>query len=131
MRARAGDDVRTGSQVMPLAAQIIDQQVSGIAARQEDAFTHELRFGDDAGKRRSAAFLFLAAKTMFELSDDETLEGIVDGGDDYGIVALYFETPDQGEIVTARPLVSGWCRVDSGRACREEEAAGCGGRLTP
>ena len=112
MRARAGDDARTGSQIMSLATQIIDQQVSGIAARQEDAFTHELRLGEDAGKRRSVAFLFLAAKTMFELSDDETLEGIVDGGDDYGIDALYFETPDQGEIKIA--LIQGKYRADLG-----------------
>ena len=44
------------------------------------------------------AFLFLVAKTRLELEDDETLDGIVDGGNDHGIDALYFSPPDQAEI---------------------------------
>ena len=95
---------------MSLATQIIDQQVSGIVGGQEDAFTNELRLGPDEGKRRAIAFLFLVARTMFDLTDDETLDGIVDGGDDYGIDALYFEPPDQGEIKIA--LIQGKYRAN-------------------
>ena len=83
---------------MSLAAQIIDQQISGIVARQEEAFTHELRLGNDEARRRSAAFLFLVAKTVFDLTDEEALDTIVDGGNDFGIDVLYFEPPDQGEL---------------------------------
>ena len=81
-----------------LATQIIDQQVSGIASRLKDEFSNELGLGSDDNRRRSTAFLFLVAKTMLGLDDDETLDGIVDGGNDYGIDALYFEPPDQGDI---------------------------------
>lgn len=96
---------------MSLAAQIIDQQVSGIGARLADTLTNELRIGpDDTGKRRAISFLFLVAKTMFELNDDEVIEGIVDGSGDYGIDALYFEPPDQGEIKIA--LIQGKYRED-------------------
>lgn len=95
---------------MSLATQIIDQQVSGIVGGQEDAFTNDLRLGQDEGKRRGIAFLFLVARTMFDLTDDETLDGIVDGGDDYGIDALYFEPPDQGEIKIA--LIQGKYRAN-------------------
>lgn len=86
---------------MSLATQIIDQQVSGIVAGQEDAFANELQLGGDENKRRAIAFLFLAARTLLDLTDEETLEGIVDEGDDYGIDALYFDPPDQGEIKIA------------------------------
>ena len=83
---------------MSLAAQIIDQQVSGIVERQLDAFDNELRLGADEHRRRSIAFLFLVARTAFDLTDEQTLDGIVDGGNDFGIDALYFEPPDDGEL---------------------------------
>ena len=86
---------------MSLSAQIIDQRVSGIVSEQEDAFTHELMAGNDVHKRRSLAFLFLVSKTMFELTDEDTLDSIVDGGNDFGIDAIWFESPDQGEIKVA------------------------------
>jgi hypothetical protein len=83
---------------MSLAAQIIDQHVSGIVERQTDVFTDELRLGSDEHRRRSVAFLFLVAKTAFDLTDDQTLDGIVDGGADFGIDALYFQQPEDGEL---------------------------------
>ena len=83
---------------MSLATQIIDQQVSGIIEKHAEAFTNELRLGTDAQKKRSAAFLFLVAKTVFDLTDEETFDGIVDGGNDFGVDALYFEPPNAGEI---------------------------------
>lgn len=86
---------------MSLATQIIDQRISGILGEQEDAFTNELQVGGDESRRRSAAFLFLVAQTMFDLTDDETLDSIVDGGNDFGVDVLWFEPPDQGELKIA------------------------------
>ena len=83
---------------MSLAAQIIDQQVSGVVERHSDAFTEELRLGVDEHRRRSISFLFFVAKTAFELTDEQALDGFVGGGNDFGIDALYFEPPDDGEI---------------------------------
>lgn len=84
---------------MSLATQIIDQQVSGIVTRLEDTLTNELRISpDDTGKRQAISFLYLVARTMFGLDEDEIIDGIVDGSGDYGIDALYFTSPDQGEI---------------------------------
>ena len=97
---------------MSLAAQIIDQQVSGIVERQSEAFSNELRLGADEHRRRSIAFLFLVAKTAFDLTDEQTLDGIVDGGDDFGIDALYFEPPDDGEVHVT--LVQGKYKRDLG-----------------
>ncbi len=95
---------------MSLATQIIDQQVSGVVAKQEEAFTHELRLGHDESKRRATAFLFLVAKTMFSLTDEETLDSIVDGGNDFGIDVLCFEPPAQGELKIA--LIQGKYRTN-------------------
>ncbi len=83
---------------MSLAAQIIDQRVSGIIEKLSDIFTDELGLGPDEQKRRAMAFLFLAAKTAFDLTDEQTIDGIVDGADDFGIDAVYFEPPDDGEL---------------------------------
>ena len=81
-----------------LAAQIIDQRISGIVERQADAFAAELGLGADEQRRRSAAFTFLVARTVFDLTDDEALGSVVDGGNDFGVDALLYEEPDDGAI---------------------------------
>ena len=97
---------------MSLATQIIDQQVSGIIAKHSDTFANELRLGTDEQKRRSIAFLFLVAKTAFDLTDEETLDGVVDGGNDFGVDALYFEPPVDGDLHIT--LIQGKYRRDLG-----------------
>ena len=97
---------------MSLAAQIIDQQVSGIVERHSAALSSELRPGADEHRIRSIAFLFLVAKTAFDLTDEQTLDGIVDGGDDFGVDALYFEPPEDGEVHVT--LVQGKYKRDLG-----------------
>ena len=82
-----------------LAAQIIDQRINGIVERHADAFAAELGLGaGDDPRRRSAAFTFLAARTVLDLTDDEALDCIVDGGDDFGVDALSFGEPEGGAI---------------------------------
>ena len=83
---------------MSLATQIIDQQVAGVVDKYPDVFVNELRLGTDLQKKRSAAFLFLVAKTAFDLTDEEAFDGIVDGGNDFGVDALYFEPSGDGEL---------------------------------
>ena len=84
-----------------LAAQIIDQRVSGIVGAQAGVLAEQLGLGGDETRLRSAAFLWLVAKTAFELDDDEALDAIVDGGNDFGVDILYFEPPERGEIEIA------------------------------
>ncbi len=78
---------------MSLATQIIDQRLSGSIAEQQDAFTHELRVGNNHGRRRSVAFLFRVARTLFDPTDEETLDSIVDGGNDFGVDVLWLSRP--------------------------------------
>ncbi len=96
--------------MMSLATQIIDQQVSGIVERHSDDFANELRLGKDERKIRSASFVFLVARTAFDLTDQETIDGIVDGGNDFGVDALYFEPPDGGGLPIT--LIQGKYRTD-------------------
>ena len=95
---------------MSIAAQIIDQRVSGIVEEQSDALDNELRAGNDENRRRSVAFVFLVAKTAFDLTDEQTLDGIVDGGNDFGVDALYCDAPEDGEVHVN--LVQGKYRTD-------------------
>ena len=81
-----------------LAAQIIDQRINGIVERQADSFAAELGLGADLQRRRSAAFTFLVARTVLDLTDDEALDCIVDGGNDFGVDALSFGEPEGGAI---------------------------------
>ena len=81
-----------------LAAQIIDQRVSGLLQRHGEAFAAELGLGGDENKQRSAAFVLLVLQTVLDLDDEEALDGIVEGSDDFGIDAVYFEEPEDGEI---------------------------------
>ena len=83
---------------MSLATQIVDQQVSGIIEKHTDTFAAELQLGSAEHKKRAAAFLFLVAKTAFDLTDEEAFDGIVNGGNDFGVDALYFDPPDNGEL---------------------------------
>lgn len=95
---------------MSLATQIVDQQVSGIIEKHTDTFAAELRLGSDEHKKRTAAFLFLVAKTAFDLTDEEAFDGIVNGGNDFGVDALYFDPPDNGELPII--LVQGKYKTD-------------------
>ncbi len=97
---------------MSLATQIVDQQVSGIIEKHADTFAAELGLGSD-DKKRTAAFLFLVAKTAFDLTDEETFDGIVNGGNDFGVDALYFEPPDNGELPII--LIQGKYKTDLSR----------------
>ena len=83
---------------MSLATQIIDQRVSGLVTQMADILANELKLGADEDKKRSAAFVSLVAKTVLNLTDEEAIEGIVDGGNDFGVDALFFTPPSDGEI---------------------------------
>ena len=103
----AAHERRTKNTPMSLATQIIDQRflVSSLNRKKRSPM---LRLGHDESKRRATAFLFLVAKTMFSLTDEETLDS--DGGNDFGIDVLCFEPPVQGELKIA--LIQGKYRTN-------------------
>ena len=100
-----------GNKDMTLATQIVDQRVGGILDQHGETFRDEFGVGAGDPRLRSLAFLFLVAKSLFfDLTDDEALEGIVDGGRDFGVDCLYFDPPADGEIAVT--LIQGKYRRD-------------------
>ena len=85
-------------------AQIVDQRVSGLVGQHGDTFAAELGLGTDESQR-SAAFVLLVLQTALGMNDEEALDSIVEGSGDFGIDALHFEDPENGEIAIA--LVQG------------------------
>lgn len=83
---------------MSINAQLIDQRVEGLMSRVGERLQAEVDIKNDPDKLKSAAFVFLVAQTLMELDDDEVLDGLVDGGGDFGIDAIYFGSPDDGEF---------------------------------
>jgi hypothetical protein len=78
--------------------QLIDQRVEGVVERIGDRLQKEVMIRNDPDKLKSAAFVSLVAQTLLELDDDEVLDGLVEGGGDFGVDAVYFGAPDDGEF---------------------------------
>lgn len=84
---------------MSFNAQIIDQWVEGLVERIGDRLRDEVGVRNDPDRLKSAAFVFLAAKALLDLDDDDVLDGIVEGGGDFGVDAIYFSAPENGEFL--------------------------------
>lgn len=83
---------------MSINAQLIDQRVDGLIARIGERLQTEVKIKNDEDKLKSATFVFLVLQTLMELDDDEALDALVEGGGDFGIDAIYYGVPDDGEF---------------------------------
>jgi hypothetical protein len=73
---------------MNINASIIDQQVRALADRQKTAIEEKAKFKNDDNKLRSAAFVVLSVKTLLELTEEEAIECLTEGGGDFGVDAI-------------------------------------------
>lgn len=80
---------------------IVDQQVRGIAARLESQIESALDKTLDDTLARSAAFVVLCAKVMLDLTDDEAVEALTEGGNDFGVDAIEVGDVSDGEFTVA------------------------------
>lgn len=78
---------------------IIDQQVRGLAQRLKAPIEHELDKVLDEQTSRSVAFVVLCAKVMLGLTDEEALETLTEGGNDFGVDAIEVGDLNDGEFV--------------------------------
>ena len=74
---------------MTINAQIVDQRVRRVASDMSEPFRVEVGISNDAPKLHSAAFVFLVVKTLLGLPNDDTIDCIVDGGQDFGVDAIF------------------------------------------
>lgn len=79
---------------MNINVSIIDQQVRGLADRLRSPLEAELGSLDEI-KARSVAFVVICVKAMLDLGDQEAIECVTEGGNDFGVDAI--EVGDAGE----------------------------------
>jgi hypothetical protein len=78
---------------------IIDQQVRGLAQRLKGRIEQEIDKQLDETTTRSVAFVVLCAKVMLGLTDDEAIETLTEGGNDFGVDAIEVGDLNDGEFV--------------------------------
>lgn len=81
---------------MDINASIIDQQLTGILEKNSDWFE---RFGKDDNKKRSAAFVLLCMSNCLDISLEESVELLTEGGNDAGVDGLHVGEVDDGEFL--------------------------------
>jgi hypothetical protein len=79
-------------------ASIIDQQVRALAERQKTAIEEKATFKNDDNKLRSAAFVVLVVKTLLDLTEEEAIECLTEGGGDFGVDAIEIGEVQDGEF---------------------------------
>lgn len=83
---------------MSINAQIIDQRIRKLMQENRLVFTEQIGLSNDEHKLISATFVFLSLKSIIDISDEEAMDAITDGGNDFGVDALYCGPQIDGEI---------------------------------
>lgn len=81
-----------------ISAQIVDQRVTRVVSELRDQLISEAGIKSDDSALNSAAFVLLVVKTLLSLSDEEIIDCIVDGGNDFGVDAVYFSPVQDNEF---------------------------------
>ena len=84
---------------------IIDSRIRKLALDLADELDNRLNFRGNAAKAHSALFVFLVVKTLLDLSDEDALDCLTEGGNDFGIDAVHIGDVEEGEFVVT--LVQG------------------------
>lgn len=83
---------------MNINVSIIDQQVRGLADRLKAPLEDALEKKLSDTERRSAAFVLLCVKTLLDLTDEEALQRLTEGGNDFGVDAIDLAEVTEGEF---------------------------------
>jgi len=78
---------------------IIDQRVRQLAENLVAEFEMRLKIRNDEAKQRSTAFVFLVVKTVLDFPDEEALDCLTEGGNDFGVDAVHVGDVEDGEFV--------------------------------
>lgn len=83
---------------MNINVSIVDQQVRGLAQRLKPSIESALDKSLNDTVARSVAFVLLCQKVLLDLTDDEALEGLTEGGNDFGVDAIDLSEVVDGEF---------------------------------
>lgn len=84
---------------MSINTGIIDQRVRKLAEDLAAEFETRLNIKNDEDKQRSVSFVFLVVKTVLDLPDEQALDCLTEGGNDFGVDALHIGDVEDGEFV--------------------------------
>lgn len=79
-------------------ASIIDQRVRRLAETLAPEFEARRIVAGDEVRQRAVAFVYLVVKTVLDLSDEETLDCLTEGGNDFGVDAIHVGDVQDGEF---------------------------------
>ncbi len=84
---------------MSMIVDILDQRVRKVAEDLKDLLVDRLNLREDAETNiRSAAFVFVVVKTVLDLTDEDVIDCLTDGYDDFGIDAIHIGDVEDGEF---------------------------------
>lgn len=83
---------------MSINVGIVDQRVRKLAEDLATEFETRLNIKNDEVKQRSTAFVFLVTRTILDLTDDDALQCLTEGGNDFGIDAIHIGDIEDGEF---------------------------------
>ncbi len=89
---------------------IIDQRVRKLAEDLAPEFEMRLKIANDPDKQKSLAFVYLVAKTLLDLPEDDVLDCLTEGGNDFGVDAIQIGDVEDGEFTVV--LVQGKYKRD-------------------
>ena len=78
---------------------IIDSRVRKLAEDLAGELDTRLNIHGDEIKARSAIFVFLVVKTLLDLPDEEALDCVTEGGNDFGVDAVHIGDVEDGEFI--------------------------------
>lgn len=80
---------------MNINASIVDQRISGILENNPEW----LPYGNDTNKKKSAAFVLLCISASLDISMDEAVDILTEGGNDAGVDGLHIGEVEDGEFL--------------------------------
>ncbi len=83
---------------MNINASIIDQRITKLSEQLAGDFAERFKIKNDPDKLKSALFVYLTAKTLLDLTHDEAMDAITEGGADFGIDAIELSDVQDGEF---------------------------------
>ncbi len=82
---------------MNINAAIIDQRLNALQQQIADQAKAELNI-NPGEKLKALSFVYLAVKTVLDLSDDEVFDCLTEGGQDFGVDAIHFTEEQDAEF---------------------------------
>ncbi|HEX5785313.1 MAG TPA: AIPR family protein [Burkholderiaceae bacterium] len=83
---------------MNLNAQIIDQRVRATAEKLQPELVDACQTPLEGERLRSVAFVYLCIKTMLDLPQEDSLDTLTEGGNDFGVDAMHVGEARDGEF---------------------------------